>query len=289
MNLFRRFSNLIVLPHSVFALPFALASLLIAAHRGSTANLAHSALYLLFWVVVAVVSARTAAMAFNRLLDADIDRLNPRTAKREIPLGLVSKRQAAWFTAGAAGLFFVSSFLLGSHCFVLSPFVLGLLFFYSYTKRIGWYAHVVLGSALACAPGGAWWVVRPALEATPLLLMTAVLFWVAGFDVLYSCQDIEFDRENGVYSLPSLLGVETSLHTAAIFHAVSFVFFLAMGISAGMPLIYFIGMALLGGFLLGQHRLISPIDLSRINHAFFTANGVMSLLYLLLIALSLKA
>ncbi|MFN8389492.1 MAG: UbiA-like polyprenyltransferase [Bdellovibrionota bacterium] len=286
MNLFSAFSRLVALPHSVFALPFAIASFVLAFDAGPTANEGRSPLVLLAFVVVAVVAARTAAMAFNRLLDADLDGQNPRTAGREIPQGAVSRKQAGLLVVFTSAIFFAASAALGFHCFILSPIVLFVLLFYSYTKRFTPYAHFVLGVSLALAPGGAWWVLRPRVEATPLALMGAVLLWVAGFDLLYSCQDIAFDREHGVFSLPARLGIDATLFTAKVAHIVSVALFFLAGWCADLPGTYFLGMLGLGSFLLGQHVLISPIDLRRINQAFFTMNGAVSLLYLCLIALS---
>lgn len=278
------FSNFVVLPHTVFALPFALAALLLAYSRGPTANGGRSPLVLLTEIVVAVVAARVAAMAFNRIADADIDARNPRTAGRELPTGKISRTSAAAIVTCASATFLLFSSFLGRHCLMLSPFVLALLLCYSYTKRVGSYAHFVLGLALALAPGGAWWVLRPQVELTPLLLMGAVLFWVAGFDILYSCQDVVFDREHEVFSIPAKFGVETALFSAKMYHLIALGAFLLVGWSAGLGGTYIFGTLVLGMFLLGQHWLISAFDLGRINQAFFTANGAVSLFYLGLIA-----
>lgn len=280
-------SNLLVLPHSVFALPFALVGLLLSNREGRLVEGRFPLWAELGLVVVAVIAARSAAMGFNRLIDADLDARNPRTKEREIPAGKVSAGEAKRVVAAASAIFLVSSFLLGAHCAVLAPFVLGVLFYYSYTKRRGAYAHLVLGLALACAPGGAWWVFRPAVELTPVLLMTAVLFWVAGFDILYSSQDVESDRNNGVHSIPSALGIEYSMLIARWFHALCVIAFIGVGLSADLGSWYYAGVLVIALSLTLEHRLVSPFDLSKINHAFFTLNGVVSLVYLVFVAVSI--
>ncbi len=282
---FRNFSRLVALPHSVFALPFALAALILAFDQGALVPGADSLVTVVLLVVLAVVSARTAAMAFNRLVDAAIDAKNPRTANREIPAGKVEPRAAATITIVSAVIFLVASWLLGPHCLVLAPFVLTWLLAYSYAKRVTPLAHVVLGVALALAPGGAWWVLRPEVEVTPLLLMGAVLSWVAGFDILYSCQDVQSDRENGIRSIPAMLGVDWSLRVARGSHFLCWLLFLTVGVTADLGWSYAFGLTLLAIPLVLQHRVLKPWDLSRINHAFFTLNGVVSLGYLWLIVL----
>ena len=279
-------SNLLVLPHSVFALPFALAGLLLAFREGRLVEQRFPLWMELGLVVVAVIAARSAAMGFNRLIDADLDARNPRTQAREIPAGKVTPSQTRTIVVCAAAIFFAASLLLGWHCAALAPFVLGVLLYYSYTKRQGAYAHLVLGLALAFAPGGAWWVFRPAVELTPILLMIAVLFWVAGFDILYSSQDVESDRNNGVHSIPSALGIEYSVLVAQWFHAFCVLAFVAVGISAELGAWYYVGVLVIALSLTLEHRLVSPFDLSRINHAFFTLNGVVSLAYLLFVVAS---
>ena len=282
---FRNFSRLVALPHSVFALPFALASLILAFNQGALVPGADSLVVTVLLVVVAVISARTAAMAFNRLVDAAIDAKNPRTAGREIPAGKVEPRAAALVTIISSVVFLLASWLLGGHCLLLAPFELAWLLAYSYAKRFTPLAHLVLGFALALAPGGAWWVLRPEVELTPLLLMGAVLSWVAGFDILYSCQDVQADRDNGIRSIPATLGVDWSLRVARVCHVLCWLLFLGVGLASGLGSGYVIGLSLLAVPLVLQHRVLRPWDLSRINHAFFTLNGVVSLGYLWLIVL----
>ena len=282
-----RFSRLVAFPHSVFALPFALSGFLLAARRGPTVELRHGRLTTLLLVVLCVVAARTAAMAFNRVVDARIDLANPRTKDREIPSGKVQPG-AAWLLVVCSSIVFLTgAYLLGPHCFWLAPFVLAVLLGYSYMKRISPAAHLVLGLALALAPGGAWWVLRPEIALLPILLMLSVLFWVSGFDIIYSCQDVISDRENGIFSIPAKLGVDSSLQLSELFHFVCLFGFLAVGAVAGLGVIYFAGVILFGALLTYEHSLVSPGDLSKVNQAFFTVNGLISVLYLVAVAASI--
>jgi len=282
MRLLRNFSGLVALPHTVFALPFALAALLLAADSGGS-RITFSTFVL---VILALVTARTSAMAFNRLIDARIDAENPRTSTRHIPSGLVSRPSTLLLVIVSSVLFLLCSALLGKHCLVLAPFVLLILLGYSLTKRFTSASHFVLGLALALAPGGAWWVLQPEVTATPLLLMFGVLTWVAGFDILYSLQDMEFDRKRGLFSIPASIGVRLSLGLSTALHVVAFALFLAVGVTAELGATYYLGVSGIGVLLVGQHFLISEQDLSRINHAFFTANGCISLVYLLVVVFS---
>ena len=286
-TVFERYSGLVALPHSVFALPFALSSFLLAA-RTSALTLDGALIGKGALIILAVVCARTAAMAFNRYVDWRIDARNPRTAEREIPRGAINPKSALLLVLGSSVAFGICAALLGMHCLVLAPAVLIVLLGYSLTKRFTSAAHLFLGAALGLAPGGAWWVIRPSVELVPLLLMGAVTLWVAGFDILYSCQDTEFDRQEGLHSIPARLGIRNALMLARILHAISFSLFIAVGLAAHLPGVYFAGQLVIG-FLLGyQHTLVSEIDLSRINRAFFTTNGVISLGYLLLTGLSIS-
>lgn len=279
LHKFKDISRLIALPHSIFALPFSIVGFIFAQQKGALIPISNISIQIIL-IIAAVVLARTAAMSFNRLVDAKIDSKNPRTEQREIPQGKISKMQASLLCLISVSLFFYVSFLLGWHCLVLSPLVILFLFFYSLTKRFTQMAHLFLGLALALAPGGAWWVLRPQVEMLPVLLMLAVFFWVAGFDVLYSCQDILFDREHNIFSIPASTGVHRAFYFSRFFHATCFVFFLLVGISAGLGTVYFLGMLFIGLFLLSQHLIISPFNLKRIDHAFFTLNGMISIVYL---------
>jgi len=279
-------SQLVVLPHSVFALPFALASLLLAARGVPGQKPLPITLTLIIYVIGAVVSARTAAMAFNRLVDASFDLRNPRTKDRHLPAGQISFKTVAILVCAASGVFLVFAALLGAHCLLLAPLVLLVLLGYSFAKRFTAYSHLVLGLALGLAPGGAWWVLRPEFSLTPILLMTSVLLWVAGFDVLYSCQDLEFDREQKLFSIPAKFGLGRALTISLVLHQLAAVGFMLVGAAAGMGIFYYLGVFLLSAILLWQHKAISTEDLSGINRSFFTFNGAVSLGYLLLVLLT---
>lgn len=283
---FQNFSSLIALPHTVFALPFALSSYLFAWKKGTLAVSSLSEWQRFVMVVFCLVFARTSAMAFNRLVDAGIDSENPRTIGRDIPQGRVSRGQAIGLTVISLVLFLFGCAVLGMHCLMLSPLVLLILLGYSLTKRFTAYSHLVLGLALAAAPGGAWWVLRPMVELEPLLLMLGVLLWVAGFDILYSCQDTIFDRRKGLHSIPAAIGIERSLSVSTQLHVICLFSFLLLGQILSLNWTYFVGMAMFGALLWWQHRLLSPFDLSRINQAFFVANGCISLCFLVLSGIS---
>lgn len=284
---FRKFSNLIALPHSVFALPFALVSFLMASRKGILISPQLGLLGSLLMVVICLVCARTAAMAFNRLVDGRIDALNPRTAQREIPSGAVSQRNSFYLVIGASTVFFLGAAALGGHCLMLAPVVLALLLGYSYAKRFTWCVHFILGLCLAAAAGGAWWVLRPVVEVEPIVLMLGVLLWVSGFDILYSCQDYDFDREHQLYSVPARFGIAKALQIAFTTHVLAVACFFGFGVVSNLSAPYFYGVAALCAVFLGQHWLISPTNLSRVNHAFFTYNGLISLSYFLLTASAL--
>lgn len=271
----RTWGRLVKFSHSVFALPFALSMAVVVLRRQPiTAGQ-------IGWILLALVSARTAAMAFNRLIDRDIDARNPRTRSREIPAGAVSPRSARTLVLISSCIFFAAAAGLGKHCLVLAPAVLGLLMFYSLTKRFTRYSHIVLGLALALAPGGVWYALTAEVALLPLALMLAVLLWVAGFDIIYSCQDVEFDRSAGLHSLPAKLGVARALLLSRVFHLIAIACLAAFGWMAGLGTAYYIGLVVFGSVLLYQHRLVSPRDLSRVDAAFFTVNGIASVCYFL--------
>lgn len=262
--------SLVKFSHSVFALPFAVMMIIFVAEERSI-SVTQVALLL-----VCVVSARTAAMAFNRLVDAEIDARNPRTVNREIPAGAVSRGSAltlillsgAVFVAGAAGL--------GWHCFVLSPLVIVVLLGYSLVKRVSSMCHVVLGLALALAPGGVWYALTGEWSWRPVPLMATVLLWVAGFDILYSCQDAEFDRVNKLFSVPSALGIERAKLLSLALHGLAVFSLIVNGFMFSVGAIYWIGVLLFTGFLLSQHRIVRREGLASIDQVFFTKNGAAS-------------
>ncbi len=265
--------ELIKFSHSIFAMPFALGSMVLAA-RGLPAWRT------IFLIIFAVVFARTAAMAFNRWVDAEIDAKNPRTQDRHVPKGILSKNYVIVLTIASSLGFISMSFLLGKLCALLSPFALAILFFYSYTKRFTHFSQIFLGLALGIAPIGAWIAVSNTIGLLPILIGLAVLFWVAGFDILYATQDYEFDRKNQVHSLVVKHGIPKALSLARTMHAISFILLAILGWLAKLNGAYFAGLGLMGVLFFYQHTLVKPNDLSRVNAAFFTTNGLISLLFL---------
>lgn len=269
----RPWFSLVKFGHSVFALPFALASAWLAAGGVPAGRV-------LALIVLCAVSARTAAMAFNRWLDRRIDAANPRTSARELPSGKLAAGAVLALVLAAAALFVAGSFALNPLCGRLSLPVLALLLGYSAFKRFSAAAHFVLGLALALAPLGAWVAVRGDLAgdlAPPLLLALAVLTWVAGFDLIYACQDAEFDRRTGLHSIPARFGVARALLVSSALHVVTFAALLVFAARAGLGWVFGLALAGAGGLLVWQHRLVSPRDLSRADMAFFTLNGWVSI------------
>lgn len=220
-------------------------------------------------------------MGFNRLMDADIDAKNPRTQSREIPAGKLSKLNVKILVFISSLIFLAGSYGLGLHCLILAPLVLGVLLFYSWTKRFTSVSHLVLGLCLALAPGGVWYALTAEFRWLPVIMMAGVLFWVAGFDIIYSCQDEEFDRKEKLFSLPAKIGIGNSLLVARVLHCIATVFLVAFGYCAELGTAYYIGVTIFSLFLLSQHRLVSAEDLSRVDAAFFTRNGLASVVYLL--------
>jgi len=263
--------------HSIFALPFALCGAMLAARGWPSAHQ-------LVWIVVAMVSARSAAMAFNRLADVSIDAANPRTQTRALPAGQLSPAFVTLFVAVSAALFFVASFELNHLAFVLSPVALGIVLFYSYTKRFTRWSHLVLGLALGIAPAAAWIAVRGALDARILLLTAAVTFWVAGFDVLYSCQDFDHDSRSGLHSVPRYFGISGAFWIARAFHLVMIALLVALLQSFGLGKLAVVGVVVVALLLAYEHSLVAPDDLSRLNAAFFTMNGVISAVFFFFLA-----
>ncbi len=272
--------EMIKFEHTVFALPFAFMGCFLAAGGFPPANK-------LFWIVVAMVGARTGAMCFNRLVDAEIDAANPRTSTRHIPTGKVGKGETWLFVVVSYSVFLFAAKMLNPLCFKLAPFAVLLVSFYSFTKRFTWASHLVLGLSLSLAPIGAWIAVRGSLDLPPVLVGLGVAFWVGGFDVLYSLQDLEFDESYGLHSIPRLLGIERSLWVARGFHLVSVLFFASVGLVMGLGTFYLLGLIVMGGLLFWEHRLVSPDDLSKIDVAFFTVNGYLSVAFFVFTALDL--
>jgi 4-hydroxybenzoate polyprenyltransferase len=269
----RRFSRLVALPHTVFALPFALG----AAALGWKRAAAPFTFARLLWIIVACAAARTAAMAFNRFADRRFDARNPRTAGRELPSGAVSARAALALTALASALFVGAAAALGAWPLALSPLALVILLGYSVSKRFTWGAHFWLGAAIGGAPAGAWLAATGSFGAAPLALSLAVACWVAGFDLIYSCQDCAFDRAARLHSVPARFGVRAALRLSSALHVLAVAGLVAFGALLGLGAIYAAGVVAIAATLVYEHRIVSPEDLSRVDRAFFDLNGWVSL------------
>ena len=267
------FGRMVKFSHTVFALPFALAAVTLAA-RGHGVTVAQ-----IVAIVLAMVGARTLAMGFNRIVDRRIDAANPRTAGRELPTGRVSLPAAATLTVASAVLFLAAAAWLGPLCLRLAPIVLVLVLGYSFTKRFTWLCHLFLGLAIGSAPAAAWIAVRGRLDAPGLWLSVAVATWIAGFDVLYALADRDFDRTTGIQSIPARFGVPAALAISASLHAVSATALLVVGHAAGLGWIYLAGMAVVIAMLVWEHAILRPSDLSRLDVAFFNLNGYVSVVY----------
>jgi 4-hydroxybenzoate polyprenyltransferase len=271
--------EMIKFEHSVFALPFALTGALLA-FRESRFDGRGFGLKLL-WIAIAMVGARSAAMAFNRILDADIDARNPRTRQRHLPSGLLSVRFAWGFVMASALVFLIAARALNPLCFKLAPVALAVVFFYSFTKRFTTFSHLVLGISLGIAPAAAWIAVRGSLDLRILWLTAAVTFWTAGFDIIYSCQDYEFDQREGLFSLPRRFGMAGALWIARLLHIAMIVCLVLLSLSFGLGALSWAGIAAIVLLLAYEHRLVKADDLSRVDAAFFTVNGYVSVLFFL--------
>jgi 4-hydroxybenzoate polyprenyltransferase len=266
--------------HSVFALPFALCGAMLAASGFPTGSQ-------IFWIVVAMVAARSAAMAFNRLADAAIDAANPRTRTRALPAGHLSPAFVATFVVITCAIFIIAAAKLNRLTLWLSPVALALLLLYSYTKRFTRWSHVVLGLALGIAPAAAWIAVRGSLDPRILLLTAAVTFWVAGFDILYACQDFEFDCGAGLHSIPRHSGIPRALWIARLFHLIMLALLIALVPAFALGKLAVAGIIAVALLLLYEHSLVRAGDLSRLNAAFFTMNGVISVVFFLFVSADL--
>ncbi len=265
--------------HSVFALPFALTGALLAFRESGYQ--VHGWPGKLLWIVVAMVGARSAAMGFNRLVDAEIDGRNPRTRARHLPAGLLSTGFAWAFVVVSAAVFVFAAGRLNHLCLRLAPVALAIVFFYSFTKRFTSFSHLVLGFCLGVAPAAAWIAVRGSLELSVLWLTAAVTFWTAGFDIIYSCQDYEFDSVEGLFSLPRAIGIARALWVAKALHVAMVMSLMELAREqhlGGLAVLGIIAVAIVLGY---EHKLVKPHDLSRVNAAFFTMNGYVSVLFFL--------
>ena len=264
--------EMIKFEHSVFALPFALTGALLAVRGWPT-------LRQLFWLIVAMVGARSAAMTFNRIADLEFDALNPRTKTRALPAGELSLRFAVGFTVVSCALLVLAAYQLDPLAFKLSPVAMAVLLGYSYTKRFTWLSHLVLGICLGMSPVAAWIALRGDLRASILVLGAAVALWVAGFDIIYACQDVDFDREQGLDSLPRRYGIPAALCASAALHLAMLALLLGVARMEHLGWMALAGLVAVAALLAYEHALVKPSDLSRVNAAFFTVNGYISVLF----------
>ncbi len=270
----RIFLEMIKVEHTLFALPFAYTGAILVENKVPTASN-------LLWITLAMVGARTAAMSLNRIIDLHIDAKNPRTANRALPRGLLSVAEVWVYVAVSLLLLFTSAYQLSPLAFKLSPAAVVLLVIYPYTKRFTWACHFVLGLTLGMAPLGAWIAISNSIATVPLILAAGVMFWVAGFDIIYACDDYEFDISEGVYSIPAKFGIKTALTASSLFHAVALIFFILTGRLANLGWAFYLGIAIAGGLIMLQHKIVKPEDLSKSGLAFFNLNAWLSVVIFL--------
>lgn len=295
----KNYLSLIKFSHTIFAMPFALIGFFLAYFSLSYSKMPgwHSTIYpdgfltsmivKLALVILCMIFARSAAMAFNRYLDRHFDALNPRTAIREIPAGIINEKNALIFTIVNCILFVACAFFINRICFFLSPVALFIILFYSYTKRFTALCHLVLGLGLSLAPIGAYLAVTGEFALVPVLFSFAVIFWVSGFDVIYALQDEEFDKANQLHSIPSILGKSKALRVSELLHVLAASAVIAAGFLASFGYWYWIGVAVFVGMLIYQHSIVKPNDLRRVNIAFMTANGIASVVFAIFVILDL--
>ncbi len=270
MNSFKAFVKMIKLEHTVFALPFAFVGMFLAANGMPSWDV-------ILWIVVAMIGARSAAMGLNRYADAEIDARNPRTASREIPAGNISKKSTIIYIAFSLLIYFTAAFMLNRLTAILSPIPVLIFILYAYAKRFTNFCHIILGIALGLAPVCAWIAVTGTIDLPPFILGLAILAWVSGFDILYAIQDIDYDREEGLYSIPAALGVQGSLITARLLHVTAVILFIALTGVSNLGYIYLAGVLISAAFMAYEHSLISKDDLSKLNVAFFNMNAYISI------------
>ena len=286
MNRLVTYASFVRFSHSVFALPFALVGALLAVHRGVAASDGMAGKIL--WILVAMVAARSAAMGFNRLVDAHHDALNPRTASRELPRGVMTRTEAAAFVIVSSAVFVFAAWMLSTLCFILSPVALGIVFWYSLAKRFTNYTQLFLGLAMAVAPVGGWLAAGGGGGWEPWLLGLAIGTWVGGFDVLYACQDLDFDRAYGLRSMPVRFGVRRALHISRAMHVCAVASLAALGPVADLGWVYMAGVAAVAVLLAYEQSLVSERDLSQVKRA-FDLNGYVGILYLVTTAAAIYA
>ncbi|MDQ2753159.1 MAG: putative 4-hydroxybenzoate polyprenyltransferase [Bacteroidota bacterium] len=284
MNTIKNYFSLVRFSHTIFAMPFALIGFFLGvmATLFSPFLLNHY-IVLFLLVIVCMITARSAAMAFNRYLDRSFDALNPRTAIREIPKGIISSESALRFTIVCCVLFVFATYFINPICFFLSPVALFVILFYSFTKRFTPLCHLVLGLGLSLAPIGAYLAVTGKFDLLPLLFSFAVIFWVSGFDVIYALQDVEFDQSQQLYSIPAILGKNKGLKISELLHLLSAACVIAAGFYGHFHFVYWIGILVFVGMLIYQHSIVHPHDLSKVNIAFMTANGIASVVFAVLV------
>jgi len=288
MSAVKNYLSLVKFSHTLFALPFAMIGFFLGVYHREVLSAADPVIVRVLvmkfvLVLICMITARSAAMAFNRYLDRHFDAQNPRTAIREIPKGIIAANNALRFVIVCCVLFMISCRFINSLCFYLSPVALFVILFYSYTKRFTRFCHIVLGIGLSLAPIGAFLAVTGHFALLPLLFSGAVICWVSGFDIIYALQDVEFDQSRRLHSIPVSLGKTNALLVSALLHGVSVFFVLAAGLYGGFGYWYWLGMALFAGMLIYQHAIVKPHDLSRVNLAFMTANGIASVMFSLFV------
>ncbi|HXI16911.1 MAG TPA: UbiA-like polyprenyltransferase [Chloroflexota bacterium] len=273
----RTFLEAIKFEHTIFALPFAYTGMLLASKDLPTGGGLPS-LGQLLWITIAMVAARAFAMALNRLIDREIDARNPRTANRALPRRLISSAEMAAFATVAGVVLALAAWQLNPLCLALMPGAVVILVAYSYTKRFTWLCHLVLGVAIGLAPIGAWSAITATVDSRALVLGLAVATWIAGFDLLYACQDIEFDRANGLHSVPARFGIPVTLRASSLLHILTVASLIATGLLMGLGAIYWLGVLAAAGLLVYEHSLLTPGDLSRLDLAFFNVNGYIAVI-----------
>ena len=303
MNQIKKYLSLVKFSHTIFAMPFALIGFALGmnafrkgaewsavnpfALHSDSISLVSFLIQKFLLVLVCMVTARSAAMAFNRYLDRSFDAKNPRTAIREIPSGIIAANSALRFVILNCALFFVACFFINRICFYLAPVALFVILFYSFTKRFTPLCHLVLGLGLSLAPIGAYLAVTGRFDILPILFSFAVIFWVSGFDVIYALQDVEFDQSQQLYSIPSVLGKSKALRVSELLHVLSAACVIAAGVYGGFHFLYWIGIVVFIGMLFYQHSIVKPNDLSKVNIAFMTANGIASVVFGVLVIVDL--
>ena len=295
----KNYLSLIKFSHTIFAMPFALIGFFLGIFRfpGTQKQGWHTTIYPdNFWkemtiifvlVLLCMITARSAAMAFNRYLDRQFDAKNPRTAIREIPAGIISENNALFFTILMCVLFVVCTYFINNICFYLSPVALFVILFYSYTKRFTFLCHLVLGVGLSLAPIGAYLAVTGSFALLPILFSIAVVCWVSGFDIIFALQDEAFDKENNLYSIPAVMGKAKALNISSLLHLLSAAAVVYAGFYGHFSWFYWLGTTVFSGMLIYQHAIVKPTDLSRVNIAFMTANGIASVVFAVFVLLDL--